>query len=138
MKNVGPCVECKCEMLIPDALYEAARCNPDIYFYCGFGHPQHYSKTPRERSEDALRRERDRLTQRLAEKDDTIRMERERTAATERQLYAARGRITKIKNRVGHGVCPCCNRTFADLQRHMNSKHAGYAKSQDGDTATIN
>jgi hypothetical protein len=24
-------------------------------------------------------------------------------------------------------VCPCCNRTFENLARHMNSKHRGYA-----------
>lgn len=30
----------------------------------------------------------------------------------------------------GHGVCPCCNRTFSDLQRHMASKHKGFAAEE--------
>ena len=32
-----------------------------------------------------------------------------------------------LQYRVGHGVCPCCNRTFGDLYRHMSTKHPGYA-----------
>jgi hypothetical protein len=87
---------------------------------CPNGHRQHFiGETEAER----LRRERDRLTQRLAERDDEIRRQRELREATERRLSATRGQVTKIKNRVGHGVCPCCNRTFENLKRHMASKH---------------
>jgi hypothetical protein len=39
------------------------------------------------------------------------------------QVRAARGQLTKFKKRVGRGVCPCCNRHFKDLARHMESKH---------------
>ena len=127
MKNVGPCYECKCEMWITDSLYEAARCDSKISFYCPYGHPQHYPKSPRESAEDALRRERDRLAQRIAERDDEITRQRGLREATERRLSAQRGMVTRIKNRVGHGICPCCSRTFENLQRHMKSKHADYA-----------
>lgn len=129
MKNVGPCFECRCEMWIPDALYEAARHDPKIFFCCGYGHSQHYPKTPRESDEDKLRRERDRLAQRVAERDDTIRAERERTERVERRLNATRGVVTRIKNRVGHGVCPCCTRSFSNLAKHMATQHSDYAKS---------
>lgn len=36
---------------------------------------------------------------------------------------AAVGQVTKLKNRVGHGVCPCCNRSFGNLARHIESEH---------------
>ena len=39
---------------------------------------------------------------------------------------AAVGQTTKLKNRIGHGVCPCCKRTFQQLQRHMQTKHPDY------------
>ncbi len=39
---------------------------------------------------------------------------------------AAVGQVTKIKNRISKGVCPCCNRTFANLARHMESQHPDY------------
>lgn len=34
-----------------------------------------------------------------------------------------KGMLTKERKRVGNGVCPCCNRSFSNLQRHMVSKH---------------
>lgn len=122
------CCNCKSQMWIPDALEEAARAQrgPNgIRFYCAYGHPQHY--VIGETEEDKLRRERDRLAQRIAEKQDEINRQREMREATERQLSATRGVVTRIKNRVGHGVCPCCNRTFGDLSRHMATKHPTYA-----------
>lgn len=33
---------------------------------------------------------------------------------------------TRIKNRVKNGVCPCCNRTFENLARHMQAKHSDF------------
>jgi hypothetical protein len=36
---------------------------------------------------------------------------------------ATRGHLTRVKKRVQNGVCPKCNRTFQNLQRHMASQH---------------
>lgn len=36
---------------------------------------------------------------------------------------AYKGKITSIKKRVGNGVCPCCNRHFTNLERHMKGQH---------------
>jgi len=38
-----------------------------------------------------------------------------------------RGVLTKERKRVGNGVCPCCSRTFQNLQRHMASQHPTHA-----------
>lgn len=111
------CHNCKTQMWIPDDLNGAAlrsRGPNGIQFYCAYGHGQHYIQG--ESDEQKLRRERDRLQQRLAEKDDTI-------ASLDRRRAAAVGQVTKIKNRVGHGVCPCCNRSFENVARHMMTKH---------------
>lgn len=122
MISTGACVQCKCEVYIPDALYEAAKAGaPNVTFYCGYGHPQVFAKG--ETDLDKMRRERDRLAQQIAYKDDRIKALREDREAAERRAAAARGQVTKIKNRVGHGVCPCCNRTFENLQRHMSTQH---------------
>ena len=72
---------------------------------------------------DKLRRERDLLQQRLAEKDDAIARQREQRLAAERQVVAAKGQITRLKKRANAGVCPCCNRTFSNMARHMQTKH---------------
>ena len=44
------------------------------------------------------------------------------------QVRAEKAAKTRIKNRVAAGMCPCCNRTFENLARHMNTKHPGYTK----------
>ena len=122
------CCNCKVQMWVPDALQEAAKHNrgPNgIQFYCAYGHSQHYLIG--ESETDKLRRERDRLAQRIAERDDELKRQRELRQGTERRLAATQGVVTRIKNRVGKGVCPCCNRTFENLHRHMHTKHPTYA-----------
>ena len=37
---------------------------------------------------------------------------------------------TRIKNRISNGVCPCCNRTFQNLHRHMQNQHPDYGESR--------
>jgi hypothetical protein len=128
MKNAGSCVTCKCEVWIPDALYEAASASRGpfgIQFFCGYGHRQHY--VVGETEAEKFRRQRDQLAQRLAERDDEIARQRGLREETERRLTATRGVVTRIKNRVGHGVCPCCTRSFQNLARHMAAKHPSYA-----------
>lgn len=49
---------------------------------------------------------------------------------TEHSLRAQKAAKTRIKNRIAHGVCPCCNRTFKDLAAHMNTKHPNYATAE--------
>lgn len=49
--------------------------------------------------------------------------------AEERRHRATKGVLTKTRKRVGHGVCPCCNRSFANLRRHMANKHPEYSET---------
>jgi hypothetical protein len=32
----------------------------------------------------------------------------------------------KLERRIAHGVCPCCNKTFADIANHMITEHKDY------------
>lgn len=48
---------------------------------------------------------------------------RDQLEASERQARAYKGHATRLRNRAAAGVCPCCTRTFQNLQRHMASKH---------------
>ncbi len=131
------CYRCNAPFAMSDTLYHMAmERRGELSFYCPNGHGQVFKAG--EREEDKLRRERDQLKQRLAEKDDQIRsayeMANEQAAASAmnaRKLAAAKGQITKIKKRASNGVCPCCNRTFTDLARHMHSKHPGFVTEPD-------
>lgn len=120
------CIDCGVRYVVPKTVWDKQRKSGGFH-HCSNGHNQGWNKSNSQ--DEIIRRERDRLKQRLAERDDDIRQEREGHKATGRQLSAQRGLVTRIKNRVGHGVCPCCSRSFGNLQRHMASKHPAYAKS---------
>ncbi|MGI9345541.1 MAG: hypothetical protein ACR2PW_04670 [Gammaproteobacteria bacterium] len=86
--------------------------------YCPNGHTQGWYKGGTEF--DKLQRERDRLKQRQAQLKDELQ-------SAERQVAAQKANVTKLKKRAGAGICPCCNRQFANLKRHMSAKHPDYA-----------
>lgn len=113
----GACVTCGVEIVLPKGFYETALKKKDLMnFYCCNGHSQHFTG---ETEADKLRRQ-------LAQKDAELAAKANQLKLADRQVAAARGAVTKIKNRVGNGVCPCCNRTFQNLMRHMKTKHPGY------------
>ncbi len=37
-----------------------------------------------------------------------------------------KGQLVKVKKRISCGVCPCCDRTFQNLQRHMATQHPDF------------
>jgi len=115
------CYSCGVFYLIPDIIEKAAleRRGPNgRTVYCPNGHEWYYvGQTEAEK----LRQERDRLQQRLAQKDDEI-------AEKAREVSAAKGQITKLKKRASAGTCPCCNRTFQNMATHMRKQHPDFSK----------
>lgn len=102
-------------MWIDDPLNEAAlNARGEISFFCSYGHKQFYVQGESEAAK--LRRERDRLAQRVAQVED------ERNEA--QQAAAKAERATKrLKKRAAAGTCPCCQRTFLNMTAHMKGQH---------------
>ena len=126
------CGRCGIEFAVPDSFYEERRKRgPALGWHCPNGHPRVF----KESETDELKRERDRLQQQLAQKDDEIAQQRRYREEAERRHIAAKGQITKLRNRVAHGVCPCCNRTFDNLARHMATKHPSFSADAARDQA---
>ena len=93
-------------------------------FYCPNGHSQHYTAKTEAERERELREQREReLTFAREQRDRAL----NRESATARRLIATKGVVTRIRRRVAHGVCPCCQRTFANLARHMAGQHPDFA-----------
>lgn len=115
------CWRCKVIYWLPNDLYRSARRDENISFYCPHGHIAHF--TAGETDEAKLRRERDLLKQEQARLNDEIRRQRELCEAAERSAAAYRGQTTRLKNRAKAGLCPCCNRHFTNIQRHIATKH---------------
>lgn len=116
------CCNCGMAFAVSNDFYERRRNDHNI-FYCPAGHPQHYTgKSEAEKLRDEIRyrdgRIADLQASRFALHDQLIRQKN-----ITRSEKAAK---TRIKNRVSHGICPCCNRTFKQLANHMKSKHPDF------------
>jgi hypothetical protein len=90
-------------------------------FYCPHGHMRHFPQG--ESREAKLQREVNQLKQNKAYLEDRRREAEERADKERHRANGYKGHATRISKRIKHGVCICCNRTFADLARHMATKH---------------
>jgi hypothetical protein len=124
---IGACWHCKCEMWLPQALYDAAQHGREtITFYCAYGHPQVFCKG--ESDLDKMRRERDMARQQIAQREDDIKALKDLVAKERNQANAYKASATKARKRAAAGICPCCNRSFASAQmaRHIATKHPDF------------
>lgn len=81
-------------------------------WYCPRGHPRVWKgDTTEEQLRKAKARER--------HLEDQL-------GAAEADSEATRQRLIRDRHRFAHGVCPCCNRSFTALARHMKTKHPEY------------
>lgn len=96
-------------------------------FFCPAGHPQWYVG---ESDAEQLRRERDRLKQNEAWLENQNKRAREEAEHQRHRANGFKGALVKTKKRVAGGVCPCCNRHFTALERHMANKHPEFQKEE--------
>ena len=111
---------CICHMLwMTTRAFHQAMKDTGAYFYCPAGHSQHYGKTTVQEQQEALER-----SQREAASL------REAKIVAERAQLKAERALTRHKKRAAAGLCPCCNRTVAQLARHMKQKHSDFMQLQ--------
>lgn len=113
------CCNCGVEFGITETM-RAYRKKDGALFYCPNGHAQRFTETT-EAKLKAAQDENERLKQRLAQKDAEISDAHAEAAKVKREAE-------RIRKRIDAGVCPCCNRTFQNLARHMKTKHPEAAK----------
>ena len=81
-------------------------------WYCPRGHARVWSG---ESTEQKLRRAETREIQL-----------RDQLAAAVRDAESTRVALLRDRQRFANGVCPCCNRTFQNVLRHMQCEHPDY------------
>lgn len=111
------CGECGIAFTVP-AAFVALRKADHGTWYCPLGHARHWP---------AGKSETDRLREQLETERNSAAFWRAQEAEARRREAAAKGQVTKLKNRAKAGACPCCNRTFVQLARHMKTKHPDFA-----------
>jgi hypothetical protein len=129
--TVHHCGECGLVFAIDDEFDEARRADHRGWACpnstAGFDRHgfQYYGESKLERA----RREKREAEERAEVAQRQVKATRDLLSHEERRSAAARGQVTKIKKRVAAGVCPCCNRTFQDLAKHMAGQHPDYVKA---------
>lgn len=110
------CKSCGITHAIPQRLIEGLQ-QTGGYYYCPNGHQWGWGKG-----------EADRLRQEL--RDEQVQRKRleSQLVSVKDQLQATEREAQRHKKRTANGVCPCCNRSFVQLQRHMKTQHPDYAK----------
>lgn len=121
------CARCKVQFALSEETHTTL-VQSSANFFCPFGHSQHFPQGPSEA--DLLRKRNETLQQQMARVESDVAFYRERSQAEARSAAAFKGVATRMKNRVAKGVCPCCNRSFANLQAHMETKHKGFAQQE--------
>lgn len=110
------CISCGTTFAIETGLLRQRR-RDHQFFYCPNGHSQCYPG----KSDIELAREE-------ATRERTARVQAEAAARIAREdAERARTREARLKKRVANGVCPCCQRSFTNLRRHITMKHPNFA-----------
>lgn len=105
------CYKCGVAFALPQELVRSLR-ETHISFYCPNGHGQSY------------------LQETEAEKYRRLLVQQQnKTCFEQNQREEAERRLRKLQKRLHVGVCPCCNRSFENLKRHMASKHKDFGKT---------
>lgn len=117
------CISCGVVYVVPQSVIAQHR-EKGGYHHCPNGHAQGWDKDGSEN--EKLRRERDRLKQQAARLEDEKRAAEAAATTARAQTEAERRKVAKLKTRASAGVCPCCNRTVAQMARHMKTKHPAY------------
>lgn len=100
---------CGVHFAVPQALMTEYERRGTKNLYCPLGH----SMVPGGES----------LSDQLASAHVRERSLRDQLEAAERTRRALRGHLTRLRNRVAAGVCPWCQRSFSQVQRHVASQH---------------
>ncbi len=105
---------CGCVFWVSEDLKQRWK-DKGVSFYCPVGHCQSYQVTTVQK-----------LEKKLAAMEGDRDWWKGATRAEEKRHSSTKGQVTKLRRRIGAGVCPCCQRAFKQLSRHMQNKHPEY------------
>jgi hypothetical protein len=114
------CGECGIYFIAP-AKWERDKRENGQTFHCPNGHARCF----RESTVDKLKAQ-------LAAKERELEQRRKDVDRVSRSRDAFKGQLRKAKVRISNGVCPCCNRSFSNLGRHMAGQHPDWKDQEIG------
>lgn len=117
--RVVSCYSCGVRFAIGSELYRRVVTDANDSIYC----PACGKLSCWRESEDQKRIKE--LQRKLEWEASEVARQKQAREEAEASLKATKGVVARIKRRVAAGVCLCCNRTFQNLARHMETKHPG-------------
>lgn len=103
--------------------FEQRRRNDGKSWHCPNGHTISYSTTEVDRQRKRAERAEREAEYARASRDSW----RDQAQAAERSRIATKGHLTRLRRRIAAGVCPCCQRTFSNVHRHIKGQHPEWA-----------
>lgn len=110
------CITCGVEFALPEARRNWLTEHKGVSFYCPNGHAQSFIGET----------EAEKLAKQLAAKQrelETSNYQLKNVRDLNQKITVRATRAEKKLERVTKGTCPCCNRSFTALRRHMATKH---------------
>lgn len=132
--SMGPCCRCGEAIYAPAAVKDVYLRNHQN-FYCIHGHGQHYSEG--KSREQKLQEQLDDMQRRAQRAEQRVAQESDRAEHHKARAASYKGQVTKIKKRVGAGICLCCNRHFENLARHMAGQHPDFQPEGEDQNADV-
>jgi hypothetical protein len=108
------CGECGILFSVPE-VWRAEKQGDGSGWFCPNGHSRVY------RESDAAKAKRELEAEKQRHRETLSRLNEAQIEKAKVEAKAAR-----LVKRTKHGTCPCCNRTFAQLAKHMKSKHPDF------------
>ena len=110
---VDECITCGVFYTCPEVVFIQQR-DGGGYHTCPNGHRQGWDKAGSENAQ--LLRRAQRAEQEEARLAEEVRLAEQREAR-------AKAETKRVAKRANAGICQCCNRSFANVERHMRLKH---------------
>lgn len=115
------CCRCSMNFQMPRDFYELRK-SDGKEFFCPVGHQQYFTET----EISSLRKQ---LQSALSSKhfyQERADHYRESMIKEERRTRGLKSALTLTKKRIAKGKCPCCDKNFDDLRKHIEEKHKTY------------
>jgi hypothetical protein len=124
--EVDTCCVCGVSHAIPKEIRDHAYKHGGRW-YCPNGHHIGWNKKDSQSETDKVRIELQKSQKEIALLQSRIDFKHNQAESLTRALSAQKGQTTRLKNRINNGVCPCCNRHFTNLERHIKGQHPEFA-----------
>lgn len=95
--------------------FEQRRRDDAATFYCPNGHNMSWHESAADREK-----------KRADKAEIRERHLRDQLEAAECEAEQKRVALVKIQHRIANGVCPCCNRSFDNVRRHIEGQHPDF------------